>query len=157
MKSLIITIVLLFQVTDFFSQQSVVAAGGDIVSPTGSISFSIGQIAYKTNGVSEIVSEGVQQPYEIYILTSIHHVSGIELNLNVFPNPTTEVLTLKIDQFILNGLNYQLFDAAGKLLEKKQITNELTTINTSSLVPAAYFLHVCDQEKQLKNFKIIKN
>jgi hypothetical protein len=157
MKNLIITLVLLFQVTDFFSQQSVVAAGGDVVSPSGSISFSIGQIAYKTNGVSEIVSEGVQQPYEIYILTSIQNMDGIELNMSVFPNPATEALTLKIDLNKLNGLNYQLFDAAGRLIEKKLITNELTTINTSNLVPAAYFLNVCDQEKQLKNFKIIKN
>lgn len=44
-----------------YAQKSPVAAGGNAVGTSGTASFSIGQISYKSP-VGTIVSDGVQQP-----------------------------------------------------------------------------------------------
>jgi len=155
-KNNLLGILLLLVCNSLFAQESPVAAGGTASSTEGNLSYSVGQIVYSTNGNTTTEAQGVQQPFEISTVTGIENVA-IELLLSVFPNPSTEVLTLKVEYFKINGLNYQLFDALGRLIENKKISDVLTTINTSNLVPAAYFLKVNDENRELKNFKIIKN
>jgi len=47
-----------------FSQQNVVAAGGNAQSASGSVSYSVGQIDYTTSmGGIVSVAQGVQQPF----------------------------------------------------------------------------------------------
>jgi hypothetical protein len=139
------------------AQESVNVAGGDASGSGGSISYSVGQVDYTTNtDVSGTVSQGVQQPYEIFTV----EIKETELNisLSVFPNPTTNNLTLLISDYSNEKLSYQLFDMQGKLLNKGQVSAQKTQINTASLPSATYFISVVDQEnKQIQSFKIIKN
>lgn len=61
---------LLFVVT--FGQTSVNTSGGTVSNPSGSISYSIGQVAYESiYNTSGSVSEGVQQAFEIATLMLI--------------------------------------------------------------------------------------
>lgn len=155
-KNNLLGILLLLVCNSFCAQESTVAGVGAAIATEGNVSYSTGQIVYSTNGNTTTEAQGMQQPFEISTVTGIENVA-IELLLSVFPNPTTEVLTLKVEYLKIKGLNYQLFDASGRLIENKKISDVLTTINTSNLVPAAYFLKVNDENRELKNFKIIKN
>jgi len=141
---------------------SPVASGGNAIGAGGNVSYSVGQVVYTTYGsigVSSYVAQGVQQPFEISVDTAlgINDAISIELLMSVYPNPTEANLTLKTEYFKAKGLNYQLFDAAGRLIANQIITDEITVISTNNLVPAAYFLRVSDEKMELKNFKIIKN
>ena len=77
------------------AQESVNATGGDASGSGGSASYSVGQVVYTTNvGTNGSVSQGVQQPYEISVVTAIEEAKGINLTVTAYPNPTTDYLSL---------------------------------------------------------------
>ena len=141
------------------AQEAILAAGGDASGSGGSISYSVGQVAYTTstgtNGYS--VAAGVQQPYEIQSPTGLEEAPGIQLECMAYPNPAKDHLTLKIDDYDNENLSYQLYDMQGNLLENKKLTGIETTISMEKLVPACYFLKVIQENKEIATFKIIKN
>ena len=55
-----------FAINSVYAQKSVVASGGKATGAGGTASFSVGQISYKSPS-GNIVSDGVQQPFEIQI------------------------------------------------------------------------------------------
>ncbi len=143
------------------AQETVPATGGNASGSGGSASYSIGQMVYTTNtGTNGSVAQGVQQPYEISVITGIEEAKGISLNCSAYPNPTIEFITLKVDAsatLSIQLLSYQLYDISGKLLENKKIEGNETSIVMSNLVPASYFVKVIQGNKEVKTFKIIKN
>jgi len=144
--------------TGLQAQENVNATGGDATGSGGSVSYSVGQVVYTTNtGTSGSVAQGVQQPYEISVVTGIEEAKGINLSVTAYPNPTTDYLTLRIDEFEISNLSYQLYDMNGKLLQSEKITGNQTSIVMSNLVPANYFVKVIQVNKEVKTFKIIKN
>ena len=144
--------------TGLQAQTSVNATGGNASGSGGSASYSVGQLAYTTNtGTNGSVSEGVQQPFEISVVTGLEEAKGINLSVTAYPNPTTDYLTLSISEFEISNLTYQLYDISGKLLQSEKITGNQTSIVMSNLVPATYFVKVIQGNKEFKTFKIIKN
>jgi len=144
--------------TGIQAQTSVNATGGNASGSGGTVSYSLGQVVYTTNtGTNGSVAQGVQQPYEISVVTGLEAAKDISLSVSAYPNPTTDFLNLKVENYDNTSLSYQLFDMNGKLLEAKKIEDTQTSIVTSNLVPAIYFLKVTQGNKEVKTFKIIKN
>ena len=143
--------------TGLQAQESVNATGGNASGSGGSASYSVGQVVYTTNtGTNGSVAQGVQQPYEISVVTGLEDAKGINLSVSAYPNPTTDYLTLEVKDFELSNLNFQLYDMQGKLLQSEKITSPQTSIVMSNLVPATYFVKVIQDNKEVKTFKIIK-
>jgi hypothetical protein len=143
--------------TSLHAQENVNATGGNASGNGGSASYSVGQVTYNTNtGTNGSVTQGVQQAYEISVVTEIETAKSISLTISAYPNPTTDYLTLEIQEFELSGLSYQLYDMNGKTLLNEKITNSLTNIAMSNLVPTTYFIKVIAGNKEIKTFKIIK-
>jgi hypothetical protein len=141
-----------------FSQENTVVAGGDISSSSGNVSYSIGQAIYTTSSsTSGSLSQGVQQPYEIFSIVGVEDMKEITLEMAVFPNPVVDDLILKIDTELTNGFSYNLYDALGKLIENRFITSSETTISMSPYMSAVYLLKVVSKGKELKTFRIVKN
>ena len=144
--------------TGLQAQTSVNATGGNAAGSGGSASYSVGQLAYTTNtGTNGSVSEGVQQPFEISVVTGLEEAKGINLSVSAYPNPTTDYLTLEVKDVELLNLHFQMYDMNGKLLQNEKITGNQTSIVMSNLVPATYFVKVIQGNKEFKTFKIIKN
>lgn len=144
--------------TGLQAQTSVNTIGGNAWGSGGSASYSIGQVVYQTHSrTNTSIIEGVQQPYEILVVTQIEKVKGINLTFSAYPNPTIDILTLEVKKSDLSNLNYQLYDIQGKLLQSHKITEPKTNIVMSHLVPSVYFIKVTEGQKELKIFKIIKN
>lgn len=140
------------------AQEAISATGGDTRGGGCSVSYSVGQVVYQFQpGTNGWVTEGVQQPYEISLVTGMRDVKVINLKVSVYPNPTTDVLQLKVGSEQFEGLSYQLFNIQGKLLQSAVITKNETSIFMNNLVPAIYFLKVLRSNKGIKVFKIIKN
>jgi hypothetical protein len=157
MKSFFVLLILLWPFL-IFGQQSIPASGGNSTGSGGTVSYTVGQVVYTTNsGAGGASSQGVQQPYEIWVTTSIEQAKDISLFLSVYPNPTNDKLTLQIEEYESSNLSYRLFDANGKLLESKRVSIPETTISVVNLSSAIYFLKVLDNQKGIKTFKIIKN
>jgi hypothetical protein len=144
--------------TGLQAQTSVNATDGDVSGSGGSVSYSVGQVVYTTHtGTSGSVAEGVQQPYEISVVTGLEEAQSINLSVTAYPNPTTDYLTLEVKDVELLNLHFQLYDMNGKLLQNEKITGNQTSIVMSNLLPATYFVKVIQGNKEVKTFKIIKN
>jgi hypothetical protein len=139
------------------AQESPVGAGGDATGAGGSVSYSVGQVVYITyTGSNGSVAQGVQQPYEIST-SGIDDLAGITLEIAVYPNPTTSFVNLKIKDVPTNSMCFLLVDLNGQQILTQKIDEAETQIPMEELAPAIYFLHVLENNKTIKTFKIIKN
>lgn len=145
--------------TGVMAQHAVVPSGGEGSGSGGSISFSVGQVVYQaTQGSSASVAEGVQQAYEVSVVTGLSEISTF--SIGIFPNPTTDFLFLNIDQ--ANGitdeeLTYKLIDLNGQILISRPIIDASTRIDMRNCAPAPYFLRIQMGSQEIKTIKIIKN
>lgn len=139
-------------------QETIPATGGKGSGTGGTVTYTVGQLFYHNHhSETGMVAEGVQQPYEIYIVTAIEEAEGIELFVKVYPNPVESILQLKVETSRFKDLSFQLYNMNGMLIESGAILSELTKINMHSLNPAVYFLKIQDStQKEYKTFKIIK-
>ena len=142
-------------VNNFFSQDSFNSSGTNIVSSSGSVSHSIGQLFYNTIESNDgQVSAGVQQTYTV---TNVGLNTNTLNNISVYPNPVSNNLTLTISNSIDN-FGYNLYDFQGKLIIDGIILSEETTVSTSNLSVGTYFINVYNNQNQKsQTFKIIKN
>lgn len=140
------------------AQEAPATVGGDATGSGGSVAFTIGQVEYVTNTSSTgTVAEGVQQPYEISVVTAIDLTNHINLQIELFPNPSADYVKLKIENLDLSGLRYELLNEAAQVIENNKIEDYEKNIAMNNLPPAVYFLKVYSGSKDLKIFKIIKN
>jgi len=147
-----------FWLTSAHAQDVVLTTGGNASGSGGSVSYSIGQVVFSTiTGVNGSIVQGVQQPIEISVVSEIDDNPDIVLQCSVYPNPTTNNLTLKFKNFKPENWSYQLYDINGNLLEDKKVEGDETKIMFSNLAPAIYFLKVSNGRNEIKTFKVIKN
>lgn len=171
-KSIVVATLFVFNFSLYtaIAQESANATGGNASGSGGSVSYSVGQVAYQTlTGISGSVAEGLQQPYEISVVTSSEEITLIGIDIQVYPNPATNFLLLSVESEMNQHVQlfaYELLNMNGRVLEKKTIFASHTNIQMGHLVPATYFLKVYpsaiatsfrqSSSVQSKTFKIIK-
>ena len=154
---IVVLFCLVFGLLTAQAQDAVIAAGGDASGSGGTVAYSVGQIVYSTHtGTNGSVAQGVQQAFEISVVSGLKEVKGINLTVSAYPNPTTDFLNLKVENYNNQNLSYQLLDMSGKLLETKKLEGEQTRIGMSNLAHATYFVKVIRNNNEVKTFKIIK-
>jgi hypothetical protein len=143
--------------TGLNAQNAVPASGGNGTGSGGTVSYTVGQVVYTTITNSGSVAQGVQQPYEISVITAIEAAKEISLEMSVYPNPATDYLKLVIDGEVKTQSIASLYDINGNLLRTVKIEGQETIISMQTLLPSTYFLKVTDNKKVIKTFEIIKN
>jgi hypothetical protein len=162
-KRLIYVLTLTISVNIIQAQDAIPASGGNATGIGGSVSYSVGQVVYTTTtGTNGSVAQGVQQPFEISVVTGIENSMKINLSCSAYPNPTTTQLTLKVENIENENLSYQLYNISGKLLENKKVEANETTVDLGHRPVATYLLKVVQTNhtstpKEIKTFKIVKN
>jgi len=157
LKALVAVIFCFSQLNAQTLHENMNSSGGSLSGGGGSASQSVGQVFYTiVPGTSGTANQGIQQPYEISIVTETKEAIGISLTMSAYPNPTTGLLKLRIDEIRFDNLNYHLYDASGKLLDTGKVSGTETDIDLTFREPAVYFLKVLRQSEDLKTFKIVK-
>lgn len=129
--------------------------GGSATGTAGVVTFTIGQCCYtQVNSATNSVLQGIQQPYEIQMVSSIP--TFFNIGLYAYPNPTSSFLILKIENQIFGILSYRIVDLNGKMIRTEMITTVETTINLSELPTSVYFVQVTEGNEVIKSFKIIR-
>lgn len=137
------------------SQESTNTSSTSIKSTDGNINYSIGQVFYSEQKSNEgKVNQGVQQAN---IITALGIESLPNINILIFPNPTTDKIQLKADKVEGKQLRYELVNNDGKCIAFSPINSEEVVIDMKILPVAVYYLNVIDEKNKLKSFKIIKN
>lgn len=144
--------------TTIQAQNSVASAGGNATGPGGTESYTIGQIVYTSIAVPDgIITQGIQQPFEISVLTVIKESEDIILEILIYPNPSSGLVNLKVGNYNTDNLKYQLFDLNGLLFQERRVEGKETRIQLGHILPGTYILKIVDKKKEIKTFKIIKN
>jgi hypothetical protein len=165
-------IILMFILTGLWgisllAQQTVSSAGGNATGSGGTVSYTVGQVVYSTvTGSNGSVAQGVQQPYEISVLTSLEEARNINLEWLAYPNPVSDYLKLSFKNpdnsgLRVENLSYQLYDIYGKLLLHNKLDGSESTITMQNFISGTYILKVIESQRnksqrEIKAFKIIK-
>jgi hypothetical protein len=155
---LIIFLLFFHTATIVNAQKAFVSSGGNAQGTTGTISYTIGQTAYNFyDGTDGSVSQGVQQPYEIFLVTGTEKAWGVSLDCQVYPNPVQDHLQLKIQGLKWEKLRWGIYDLSGKRLKEDRVSQSLSTIPVDELIPGSYLFSVFGtKNSKIKTFKIIK-
>lgn len=138
------------------AQNNTVASGATASGTTGSATYTVGQIVYITNSsTTGTASQGVQQAFEITTL-STSEIPEIQLLASVYPNPTTQLVTLSVKNYDLTDLKFTLYDVLGKVIRTDLVLQEETPIDLGNQQAGLYFLKIDNTTSELKTFKIIK-
>jgi hypothetical protein len=158
-KKIILSILVAFLCISIINGQSAIpATGGNASGPGGSSSYTIGQVVFNTiGGAAGTVIQGVQQPYEISVVTALEKTEDITLECIVYPNPTRNTIKLFISSYEDNNMRFRLVDINGVLLQDEKIESKETDISMERFSPAVYFLKIMKGNMEIKTFKVIKN
>jgi len=149
--------------TSLQAQETITTAGGSATGYRGSVAYTVGQVVYTTNfGLGSSLAQGVQQPYEISVNPWSGEAMGLTLQCSAYPNPVVDYLTLRIDSYVDENVNYTIYDVAGKLLVTQKVEKKITIISMMEFIPATYYLKVeqsmhATSPRKIKIFKIIQN
>jgi hypothetical protein len=116
-----------FVCTSLHAQESFSASADQVSGAGGSLSYSVGQVVFATYRDKNMgsVAQGVQQTYNITALLGVE-IAAIKLELMAYPNPTQDILTIKIDNYKNESLTYQLYDLQGKLWDSQSLQGAQT-------------------------------
>jgi hypothetical protein len=138
-------------------QETMPATGGNITGSGGSVSYTVGQVTYRSlYGTNGIIIQGVQQPIEISVVTAIENTSAITIECTVYPNPTRGLIKLIVETSEHENIKFRLYDINGVLFQDKKVESRETEISIENLSSSIYFLKVINNNKEVKVFKIVK-
>lgn len=143
------------------AQEAVVAAGSSGSGNGGTLSYSVGQVAYETATSSDgSLSEGVQQVYDISVESSADEASVTEII--AYPNPFTDYIILSVESLEkVPGFYFAtVADNNGRVIHNYKITDSETEIDLSDEAMGIYFLKVFKESNgktEVINYKIQKN
>jgi Secretion system C-terminal sorting domain len=137
------------------AQQVISTAGNTFSNSTGSISFTIGESVSQTliKG-DKILTQGFVQG--TVSASAISEMQDSEYSFSVFPNPTHNELTLKINKGKIIGLQYLLYDINGKVISQKSLNDAVTNVPLELLPLGIYIIKIQTDTKDLQTFKIVK-
>ena len=161
LRNIVLTFATILPMLQIGAQESAATAGGTASSSSGSVSYTVGQVVYTTNSsTGGTVSQGIQYPYTISVVTELPEGEGIELKLTIYPNPVKDFLILEVPETALKQLSYYLIDGQGGVVSNQDISEVKTTISMLNIASGTYYLKVISsknsQETNIKTFKIIK-
>lgn len=74
-------------------------------------------------------------------------VNAADFGVNVFPNPAQDHFTVNFDEVFAQPVILNIFDVQGKLVQQQMLTNQQTTISTSTLENGFYIVRMDSEER----------
>lgn len=150
---------LTLSLSGLWSQQSVHASGGNASGTGGTVSYSIGQVAYASaSSDAGQVNQGVQQANLVIMVGQNDPVADVTVGF--YPNPVHNdaFLSLESGHDGLNtaDLSYVLFSVYGTLIQEKEISRNITAVPMDHLPDGVYLLRVIHDQKTIHTFKVVK-
>jgi hypothetical protein len=113
----------------------------------GGIHFEFGNMAGLTLG--DIVGENVNDLFDQ--VTTATSYADQAVKLDVYPNPTSEVLHIAATQSMINML-FSITDIHGTVFTRGQLSEPITSVAMTDALPGMYILHLGDGRSTAKVF-----
>ena len=150
---------LTISLSGLWSQQSVNSSGGNASGTSGTVSYSIGQVAY-TSSISDAgqVNQGVQQGNPVIMVGQTDPLS--DFTIGFYPNPVHNDALLRLgenkDDLNVTGFSFMLFSIYGGLIMEKEISHHTTPVPMNQLPDGVYLLKVARDNMPINTFKVVK-
>jgi inosine-uridine nucleoside N-ribohydrolase len=132
-------------------RQVIGTSGNQYVSAAATMDFTIGEpITATLTGQNGIATQGFHQG--TISITSVRETLSLA-ELSVYPNPTTDKLT--ISTAIDNAL-WQLYTLDGKIVTSGRLNLGNTTVDVTSLAQATYMLTITTPSQRVNTYRIVK-
>lgn len=139
------------------AQQAIPATGGEAEGSSGSVSWTVGQVAWtEVEGANGTVAQGVQQAYTL-VTVSITEPLAPALAATIGPNPTNSGVVMRLAGMPPADANCQLLDATGKVLRTIPVSTNEVPIPMDDLPAATYLLTLLEGDLPIHVVKIIKH
>jgi hypothetical protein len=136
--------------------QLVSSAGESFTNTVYNLDWSIGELVTETfTGSQNTLTQGFHQG--TYTISSIEGNLVNEFKIIAFPNPTTDLISIKIESSITENLRFAVMDLTGKVLQTGEVINNNQQINFSNYSFGTYLVTISMNNKNVKTFQIIKN
>jgi hypothetical protein len=161
MKHTIFPVIMLLFAFQFLQAQSiqndVISSGGASVSTaTLKMDYTIGEPVIETFSTGgNVLTQGFHQPN--ITLTSIEKPESLN-DIQVFPNPVEDELTIEIPAQYESAFIYRLFDINGKLLVQSSVFAGSHKLYMHSYAAGTYILQITNMSSgEQINSKMLKN
>ncbi len=143
-------------IAELKSQEVIAPAGNYYQNNITSISWTLGEGITSTHSSEGItITQGFHQG-DLQISTFVVN-PALNFSIEVYPNPTSDLLWVSITPNSPNKIHYRLFDTEGRLIQTGRLINSSQSIRFGGLAPGTYILRVLQGNTPLKVFTIIKN
>jgi hypothetical protein len=143
------------------SPQSVNSVGVKMTQSNGSVSFTLGELRVlsTTDSDGNSLGEGfANSATSSTTVTAIKTPSIDELNVSIYPNPSSELVFIEILDTKLEWVYVKIIDQTGRLILSEQyqgIRNKIG-INTQDLPQGIYILNLSDNNQTLGTYNLLK-
>ena len=154
MKRSKLVLFLLLSTSTIYAQEVVSTQGESYYTGSASMDFTIGEPVINTgsDGTYDITQGFHQTNWNFAGLEDL----APEMDATIYPNPTSDVLSISTKQF--EGVSYVLTAANGQIVQRDELSDEVTTVNVQDLASGNYSVTLYDRnQNKLKTFKLIKN
>lgn len=159
MRKIALTFVGLVLTTLTMSQTQnpeLVSSGGDsFKNSTYQLDWSVGEgITETLSGGNNILTQGFHQ--SSYEITAIYEIPNVEMNVLIYPNPTSDFISLKVESSKVESMQYTITDLSGKVLATEKLHSTLQTLNFTNYSAGTYLISISQNNQLIKSFQIIK-
>ncbi len=154
MKRSKLVLLLLLSTSTIYAQEVVSTQGDSYYTGSASMDFTIGEpvISTGSDGTHDITQGFHQTNWNFAGLEDL----APEMDATIYPNPTIDVLNILTKQF--EGVSYTLTNANGQIVQRDELSEEITSVDVQGLAPGNYSVTLFDRnQNKLKTFKLIKN
>lgn len=165
-KHLILIIIIIGFICNNHAQsikpESINSAASTMTNTNGTLSFTVGEIVVLTftDSLGNTIGGGFTSASTASTtVSSIEEPNLSTLSINVFPNPTTDLLQIEIYHSSVDLLTVSINDIGGKLVYQGNYSNvtNLIGINTTDYAVGTYIMTLTNTKKEvLGTYKIIK-
>jgi len=150
-------LLLVFAVGMIHGQQVISTLGGFQQTTTGSISSTMGETSTETySNASGSITQGFQQCF-IQIIPGAS-IETLNFDLLVYPNPTSDAITIKTNNGLIDELSVSIYDSDGRAMDLIFLNSSVSRIDLTNFRAGNYILQLKDRNQStLRTFTIIKN
>ena len=157
MKKLLLSISIVLTTVLAYGQSiapaAVTTAGAKLTQSNGSLSFTVGELVVEphTDGNGNSLGGGFTNgSTSSTTITSVKQPDEEKLMVNVYPNPTADMLTLDVQHIDVDAYTIAIFDASGKQVYTANHAgiNSRVNINLSSFESGTYLLNLTSNKQE---------
>lgn len=128
----------------------------EVLSPAGGF-FETGSIQ-----MSWVIGDLVMGTYDLGHLivpsggTNLPDYAAVSSPISVYPNPTTDMVLLKLNMDNIENCDYYLYDLQGRQIRNGKIKSKQTEVSFTPYESGLYILRIVRENILVQEFKIIK-